>query len=72
MVRGLEYTMCKERLWKMSLFREKKRRQRKEDLVTAYSYLTGGHREDRDRFSQRCTLKGQDATDTSWSKGNSA
>ena len=36
MVRGLEYMMYEERLWKMSLFSEK-RRQREEDLVTVYS-----------------------------------
>lgn len=42
MARGLLYMMYEERLWKMSLFSEKKRRQREEDLVTVYSQLTGG------------------------------
>ncbi|KAK4808063.1 hypothetical protein QYF61_017083 [Mycteria americana] len=43
--------MYEERLWKMSLFGEKKTRQGEEDLVTLY--LRGGYREGRDRGAQR-------------------
>lgn len=39
---------------------------------TVYGQLTGGYREGRDRFCQQCMMKGQDAMDTGWGKGNSA
>lgn len=42
------------------------RRKREEGLVTICGHHTGGDREDKDAFSQRCAMKGQNVMDASF------
>lgn len=70
MVWELGHLTFKDRLMGSSLFIVEKRWLRV-DLTAVLNYLEGSYQDDGSIFFSKCTAKGQEATDTRYSKRNS-